>query len=34
MQVHDLQGFRSQPACQVAAMIINYWAHQNLGQAQ
>ena len=34
MQVHDLQGYRSQPACQVAAMIMNYWAHQNLGQAQ
>ena len=30
VQVHDLQGYRSQPACQVAAMIINYWAHQNL----
>ena len=30
LQVHDLQGYRSQPACQVAAMIINYWAHQNL----
>jgi len=30
MQVHDLQGYRSQPACQVAAMIINYWAHQTL----
>ena len=30
MQVHDLQGFRSQPACQVAAMIMNYWAHQTL----
>lgn len=30
MQVHDLQGYRSQPACQVVAMIINYWAHQNL----
>ena len=30
VQVHDLQGKRSQPACQVAAMIINYWAHQNL----
>ena len=30
MQVHDLQGFRSQPACQVAAMIMNYWAHQKL----
>jgi len=32
MQVHDLQGYRSQPACQVAAMIMNYWAHQNLWQ--
>ena len=32
MQVHDLHGFRSQPATQVAAMIINYWAHQNLFQ--
>ena len=30
MQVHDLQGYRSQPATQVAAMIMNYWAHQNL----
>lgn len=30
LQIHDLQGFRSQPACQVAAMIINYWAHQTL----
>ena len=30
MQVHDLQGYRSQPACQVAAMIMNYWAHQTL----
>lgn len=30
VQIHDLQGLRSQPACQVAAMIINYWAHQNL----
>ena len=34
MQVHDLQGFRSQPACQVAAMIMNYWAHQNLWQTK
>lgn len=34
MQVHDLQGYRSQPACQVAAMIMNYWAHQNLWQAK
>lgn len=32
VQVHDLQGYRSQPACQVAAMIINYWAHQNLNK--
>ena len=32
LQVHDLQGYRSQPACQVAAMIINYWAHQNLNK--
>jgi cell division protein FtsI/penicillin-binding protein 2 len=32
MQVHDLQGYRSQPACQVAAMIMNYWAHQKLWQ--
>ena len=30
MQVHDLQGVRSQPATQVAAMLFNYWAHQNL----
>ena len=30
MQVHDLQGFRSQPATQVAAMIFNYWANKNL----
>ncbi|MCR5377882.1 MAG: penicillin-binding protein [Fibrobacter sp.] len=30
LQIHDLQGFRSQPACQVAAMIINYWAHKTL----
>ena len=30
MQVHDLQGMRSQPATQVAAMLFNYWAHQNL----
>lgn len=30
MQVHDLQGVRSQPATQVAGMLINYWAHQNL----
>ena len=30
MQVHDLQGYRSQPATQVAAMLMNYWAHQNL----
>lgn len=28
MQVHDLQGVRSQPATQVAGMLINYWAHQ------
>ena len=34
MQVHDLQGYRSQPACQVVAMIMNYWAHQNLWQAK
>jgi membrane peptidoglycan carboxypeptidase len=34
MQVHDLQGYRSQPACQVAAMIMNYWAHQNLWQTK
>jgi cell division protein FtsI/penicillin-binding protein 2 len=30
MQVHDLQGMRSQPATQIAGMLINYWAHQNL----
>ncbi|MBR5411945.1 MAG: penicillin-binding protein [Fibrobacter sp.] len=30
MQVHDLQGMRSQPATQVAGMLFNYWAHQNL----
>ena len=30
MQVHDLQGVRSQPATQVAGMLFNYWAHQNL----
>ena len=30
MQVHDLQGVRSQPATQVAAMLFNYWAHQYL----
>ena len=30
MQVHDLQGVRSQPATQVAGMLINYWAHQYL----
>ena len=30
MQVHDLQGMRSQPATQVAGMLINYWAHQYL----
>ena len=34
LQVHDLQGYRSQPACQVAAMIINYWAHQNLSKGK
>jgi hypothetical protein len=28
MQMH--KEFRSQPATQVAATIINYWAHQNL----
>ena len=30
LQIHDLQKVRSQPATQVAAMIMNYWAHQNL----
>lgn len=30
MQVHDLQGMRSQPATQVAGMLFNYWAHQYL----
>ena len=30
MQVHDLQGVRSQPATQVAGMLFNYWAHQYL----
>ena len=34
MQVHDLQGLRSQPATQVAAMIMNYWAHQKLWQTK
>ena len=29
MQMH--KEFRSQPATQVAATVINYWAHQNLG---
>ena len=28
MQMH--KEFRSQPATQVAATVINYWAHQNL----
>ena len=30
MQVYDPQGVRPQPTTQVAAMVINYWAHQAL----
>ena len=34
LQIHDLQKVRSQPATQVAAMIMNYWAHQNLNKGK
>lgn len=32
MQVHDLQGTRSQPATQIAAMLFNYWARETLSK--
>lgn len=30
LQIYDNQGLRPQPTTQVAGMLINYWAHQNL----
>lgn len=30
LQIYDNQGLRPQPTTQVTAMLINYWAHQNV----